>query len=228
MAGLGWSSDHWMGWDRAAITGWAGIAVGRVLAWWEALGAAKMGWRGCSIPPRDQARGWGQPFTPSCRDANRSNTLRIQQGLRAGSAHTVLGRAGVWGTACLLPVGAVTVPWGQWFGMLERHPPNLLFWGVYSAPTPSPAPGCVVGRQGLEQAEMRRVLGGREDGMRQDIKVPKFLGFLPTTSLPVPHCWGLAAVSPCLSFPMCQRMLHHRRCQLFVCCLVGWGGDGGP
>lgn len=90
-----------------------------------------------------------------------------------------------------------------------------------------------MGRQGLKRAEMRRVLGGHGDGVLQDTKVPQFLGFPPTTALPVPHCWGLAAVSPCLSFPKCQGMLRHRRCQLFVRWLVGWGeegggGDGGP
>lgn len=60
--------------------------------------------------------------------------------------------------------------------------------------------------------------------MLQDTKVPQFLGFPPTTALPVPHCWGLAAVCPCLSFPTCQGMLRHRHCQLFVRWLAGWGG----
>ncbi|XP_016159478.1 PREDICTED: high affinity nerve growth factor receptor [Ficedula albicollis] len=63
--------------------------------------------------------------------------------------------------------------------------------------------------------------GGQGDGMLQDSKAPRFLGFPSTAALPVPHCWGLAVVSPCLSFPKRRGMLRHRRCQLFVRWLVG-------
>lgn len=129
-----------------------------------------------------------------------------------------------WGCHCALgPVG--------WHAGWTH--PKCAGLGHLIVPTASPAPGCVVGRKGVKRAGMRRMLGGHGEGMLQDTKVPQFLGFPPTAALPVPHCWGLAVVSPCLSFPKCQGMLRHRRCQLFVRWLVGWGevgggGDGGP
>lgn len=66
---------------------------------------------GLQHPLREQARGWGQLFTPSCGDANHGKMLRVQ-------GAPIPCWAGVWGAACRHPVGAVTVPWGLWGGML--------------------------------------------------------------------------------------------------------------
>lgn len=150
---------------------------------------------GLQHPPREQVRGWGHLFTPSCGDANHSNTLRVQQGSRAGSIRSVLGRAGLWGAAWPYPVGAVTVPWGLRVGMLEGHTPNLLVRGIYSAPTHSPAPGCGVGRRWLERAEMRRVLRGRDAAGYQSAPIP---GFFPHHS---PACAALLGTGCGVSVP---------------------------
>lgn len=150
---------------------------------------------GLQHPPREQVRGWGQLFTPSSGDANHGNMLRVQQGTRAGSTHSVLGRAGLWGAAYPHPIGVVTVPWGLRVGMLGGHTPNLLVWGIYSAPTHSPAPGCGVGRRGLERAGMRRVLGGQDAAGYQSTPI---LGFSPHHS---PACAALLGTGCGVSVP---------------------------
>lgn len=217
-SGTGWRGwagaameQDWMGWDRC---GESACSVGGIGGCKDGVG----GLQGSSERLGTELQPLLQQCQPQQRAEGAAGTPGREHPHRAGQ-----GR--VWAAACPLPVGAVTVPWGLWVGMLRGHTPNLLFWGIYSAPTPFPVPGCVVGRQGLEQAEMRRVLGGQGVGMLQDTKVapPNSWGF----SHHSPACAALLGAGCGVSVPQFPHVPGDAAPQaLPALCLLalGWGG----